>query len=245
MLLFNIPISTEKVAQLISIMNLLPQDRVLDVGCGRGEFLIRLLEATAASGLGIDINPELISVAELAASQRVSDGRCLFQTEDIKQVEFEDDAFDLAICLGSTHAFGLGEAAYPKTLDVLTRVVRPGGQILIGEGYWKQPPTSGYLELLGDPVGIYHDHAQNVSFAEARGLVPLYAIVSNQDEWDHFEWSHRIEHERLALKHPDDPIVITQEKLTFSRKWRDGYLRWGRSTMGFGYYLFMKPLESF
>jgi hypothetical protein len=31
------------------------------------------------------------------------------------------------------------------------------------------------------------------------------------------------------------------EKLAQSRAWRDGYLRWGRETMGFGFYLFLKP----
>lgn len=33
-------------------------------------------------------------------------------------------------------------------------------------------------------------------------------------------------------------------KVKASRAWRDGYLKWGRTTMGFGFYLFEKPLES-
>jgi len=63
--------------------------------------------------------------------------------------------------------------------------------------------------------------------------------VSNDDEWDHFEWSHRMKIEHEAALQPNDPAVA--EKLQRSRQWRDGYLRWGRSTMGFGFYLFLKP----
>jgi hypothetical protein len=88
-------------------------------------------------------------------------------------------------------------------------------------------------------VGIYRDHAGNVALAEQQGLVPLYATVSNADEWDHFEWSHRMQIEREAQRQPDDPALA--EKLARSRAWRDGYLRWGRETMGFGFYLFLKP----
>ena len=117
--------------------------------------------------------------------------------------------------------------------------MRPGGQLLIGEGYWKQPPATEYLQLIGEPVGIYRDHAANISFAEAHGLVATYAAVSNDDEWDHFEWSHRMKIERQCALSPDDPDV--KKKLKRSRDWRDGYLRWGRSTMGFGFYLFLKP----
>jgi hypothetical protein len=122
----------------------------------------------------------------------------------------------------------------------LLQLVRPGGRLLIGEGYWKQAPAAAYLQLIGDPVGIYHDHMTNVLFAEEQGLITLYAAVSNEDEWDEFEWSHRLRIEREATLHPNDPLV--REKLQRSREWRDGYLRWGRSTMGFGFYLFLKPV---
>jgi SAM-dependent methyltransferase len=183
-----------------------------------------------------------IAAARAAAAGRVDEDRCEFRAARMTSAGEVDAlpaaSFDAAICLGATHAFGDGDAAYPNALDELARLVRPGGQLLLGEGYWKQPPSAGYLELLGDPPGITHDHAGNIAFAEARGLVPLYAAVSSDDEWDHFEWSHRMKVEHEAARHPDDPALA--EKRERSRVWRDGYLRWGRSTMGFGFYLFMK-----
>ncbi|MFT5194354.1 MAG: SAM-dependent methyltransferase [Cellvibrionaceae bacterium] len=230
-MLFNSPLSFQKADQLIDVLDCSAVDRLLDVGCGTGEFLVRLVDASGASGLGVDINPELISQAQQKAAERLAAHASLeFHKADIAEESLAEDSFDVAICIGSTHAFGMGDEAYPKTLDQLARLVKPGGQILIGEGYWKQPPAQGYLDLLGDTPGIYHSHAENVWFAERRGLIPLYTAVSNTDEWDHFEGAHWLKAER--------EYAADGERLQGIRAWRDGYLRWGRETMGFGFYLF-------
>lgn len=238
-MLFNVPLGAGKAARLIELLELTPDARVLDAGCGTGEFLIRTIEATGAFGVGFDLDAKSIEAANRNVGARIPGDRHEFKVVDLRKEGIPDETFDAAICLGSTHAFGDGGRAYPSTLEGLKRAVRPGGRVLVGDGYWKQPPAAEYLELLGDPPGIYHDHRANVSVAEAMGLVPLYAAVSNDDEWDDFEWSHRMRFEREAALHPDDPKAAA--KLDASRAWRDGYLRWGRSTMGFGFYLFMKP----
>ncbi len=120
------------------------------------------------------------------------------------------------------------------------RLVAPGGLILVGEPYWQQPPAPEYLSLLGEPVGVYRDHVENVLFAERKGLVPVYASVSSDDEWADFEWAHWRRHQD-ATRGAD--TARAREELERSRRWRDGYLRWGRSTMGFGFYVFRKPLK--
>lgn len=233
-MLFNSPFSFEKADRLIDVLELSAVDRAIDIGCGTGEFLVRMVDATGASGLGIDIDAKLIDQAQRKAAVRLAETSSIeFRKADIKDESLAENSFDLAICIGSTHAFGMGEEAYPKALDQMARIVRPGGQLLIGEGYWKQPPAQGYLDLLGDTPGIYHTHAENIWFAERRGLIPLYAAVSSDDEWDHFEGQHWLKAER---EHAADGGRLQQ-----SRAWRDGYLRWGRDTMGFGFYLFRIP----
>ncbi len=44
---------------------------------------------------------------------------------------------------------------------------------------------------------------------------------------------------RLDQEHPDDPDAPAM--LDRIRRWRDGYLRWGRDTMGFALYLHRVP----
>lgn len=238
-MLFNNPISSRKADQIISVLDLSTDDHVLDVGCGTGEMLIRIIENASTTGHGIDIDPKSISAAQANAAGRISQ-ECEFRVADIRDESLEEESFSLAMCIGATHAFDAGRHAYPATIEQLSRLVRPGGSLLIGEGYWKQPPEDEYLKLIGDPVGIYRSHQENITLGEQHGLITLYAIVSSEDEWDHFEWSHAIRIERQAAAAQDDPE--TTAKLQRSREWRRGYLRWGRSTMGFGFYLFQKPM---
>lgn len=239
MMTFNSPLSSAKADQLVQLLELRKGNRALDAGCGTGEFLLRSVAAHSAYGVGVDKDPACIAAAQETAATRQLATRCEFRAADLSELTLTPGEFDAAICLGSTHAFGSGEAAYSNTIQRLSAAVRPGGLILIGEGYWKQAPAPEYLKLIGDPVGIYRDHAGNVAFAEERGLLPLYATVSSEDEWDQFEWSHQLKIQRLAAAHPNDPAWV--QRLTRARQWRDGFLRWGRSTMGFGLYLFRTP----
>ena len=56
-----------------------------------------------------------------------------------------DRTFDLVICIASSHALG----GFPDAFVALHDLVEPGGQVLLGEGYWRRPPTEEYLDALG------------------------------------------------------------------------------------------------
>ena len=62
------------------------------------------------------------------------------------------------------------------------------------------------------------------------GLIPMHATTASQDEWDEYEWKYCRSIERYAREQPDDPDVPAM--LERIRRWRDGYLRWGRDTLG-------------
>lgn len=238
-MIFNSPISEIKAAQLIELIELAPDSKALDVGCGTGEFLTRLIKSKSCSGLGIDSNSDSITTAHANAKTKIPKSSFEFRKGEIENQQLEDASFDLAMCIGSTHAYGMGDVAYPNALNALSRLVKPGGQILIGEGYWKQTPDQDYLKAIGDPVGVYHSHEENIKFAESLGLISAYATVSSDDEWNYFEWSHRLKAVRNAMQNPNDPS--STKRLERTRGWLDGYLRWGHNTMGFGFYLFIKP----
>ena len=242
MSLFNSPLSVAKADQLIAVLGIKEKSRILDAGCGSGEFLIRAIDASGATGLGIDIDQKSIDLAQQHASRRIEKGTFEFRVGDMQEPSIGNMKFDLGICIGSTHAFGNGAEAYPNTLRALSQFVRPGGLMLIGEGYWKQPPVAEYLEFLGEPSGVYHDHAENIALAERAGFLPLCAAVSSDDEWDHFEWSHFMR----ATQRAEACVDSSGQAEGFKRSiaWRNAYLRWGRTTMGFGFYIFRTPAKA-
>ena len=58
------PTNEEKLARLVELLRLTPDDSVVDIACGKGEFLIRLAEAYGARCLGVDISPYVVAAAE-------------------------------------------------------------------------------------------------------------------------------------------------------------------------------------
>ncbi|MEM7312665.1 MAG: methyltransferase domain-containing protein [Planctomycetota bacterium] len=236
-MLFNSPIGPIKADMLIELLSLSATDRVIDVGCGTGEFLIRIGERYGASGVGVDIDGNSLELARSAAAERGCGDRIQFIDTKIQGYEC-DEPFDCGVCMGATHAYAMDEPAYVETLNGLGQSIRVGGLLLIGESYWIREPDQEYVDFVGEPSGTYRTHRENVELAEAHGLRTLYATTSSLDEWDDFEWRHHMRIEKMASEAPDDVEVI--ERRDRGRAWRAAYLKWGRGTLGFGFYLFRR-----
>ena len=233
----NSPISDSKLDQLIDTVGLTPESRAIDFGCGEGDFLVRLNQASGASCLGLDKDESLIAAATAKLSD-LSGVKIEYRRSDIAALPLDLGLCDLAVCMGASHAFSEGEPAYRSALESMQKRLKPNGMILIGEGYWKKKADPEYLEFLGDPVGIYNSFEGNISLAAELGLVPLYATQSSLDEWDHFEWNFLLKAEREAISNPQDEAA--QKERDRVRKWNAFYRQYGRSTMGYGHYIFMK-----
>ena len=231
---FYSPLSTQKIDRVLNLIPLTPTDKVIDVGCGRAEMLIRLCERTGAQGIGIDFNPTFIQQAQQNAVGRITDNQIMWISKPVAEVDIEPTSLKAALCIGATHAFG----NYHTTLTILSELVEPGGHILVGEGYWKTLPGQAYLDFLGATVDDYDTHANNIRAGANAGLKPLYAVVSSDDEWDHYEGLYARAIELYTHANDDSDVPAMQERIS---KWREAYLQWGRATLGFGLYLFLRP----
>jgi cyclopropane fatty-acyl-phospholipid synthase-like methyltransferase len=236
---WNGPISEVTMAKYVEALELRAEQRVLDVGCGCGEVLIRLCERFRIRGTGIDSSTEHIAEAKRRAEGRVPDSAVRFVEANAQSFHVDPDSLDLAVCMGASHAFGLGSTAYPNAIEQLIPLVVPGGLLLIAEGYMRQPAAAEYRKLLGESMPDEMTHAFNVSTGQQLGLIPLAAWASSEEEWDDFEWSYQRIVERKAEERPSNRDL--QVKLQQRREWMDAYLQWGRDTLGYGVYLFKKP----
>ena len=229
--LFANPLGEAKVDHLLGLLDLEAGAPVLDVGCGNAELLIRLIKRFDIIGVGVDPNGAMLDRARERAAGLVIAGRLILHERTIDGF-VPEQPLAAALCVGSSHAYG----GYAETLSALSRIVRPGGLIMVGEGYWKRDPDPGYLELLGATPDELTSHAGNVERARSLGLTPLYSAVSSDDDWDHYEGLYCRAMQRYLAANPDDPDGA--EFAAHSSRWYDGYLRWGRDTLGFGLYLF-------
>ncbi len=68
-------------------------ERVLDAGCGEGETIERLGSLLPHPVTGVDLNPDSVRFA----ASRLPEDR--FDTADLLALPFDDDSFDLVLCL--------------------------------------------------------------------------------------------------------------------------------------------------
>jgi len=228
------PIGTDKTDRVLALFDLPPGARVIDVGCGKAEMLMRLIERYGCAAIGVDTNAEFLAEARARAFDRGVAGQLQLIEGGIAKQKFESESFDAALCVGATHAYG----DYGATLKALRGLVKPGGKVLVGEGHWMQKPDSAYLKVLGAKSKAYTDHAGNVTAGVEEKLTYLYSTVADADDRDHYEGLYNRAVETWCLENPDDPDHAAARKKI--RDWRDLYLQWGRDTLGFALYLFQK-----
>jgi cyclopropane fatty-acyl-phospholipid synthase-like methyltransferase len=209
--------------------------RVLDIGCGKGTLLIRIAERYGASGVGVDINAAFLTEGRALAERRGVASRVELRETEASRLAAETASFDAGLCIGSTHALG----GYRPTLCALARWVRPGGAVLVGEGYWRREPEPEYLERLGATADEMTTHEETIGAGTAEGLEPAGDWVSSQRDWDRYEDLYARTVETWAATHAEDrDAPAARERI---RRWRETYQRWGRDTLGFGLYLFTRP----
>lgn len=229
------PTSEEKLTRLVDLLRLPPGAQVVDIACGKGEFLIRLAEAYGARGVGIDISPFFIAEAERRIKMQASGAGITFTQmdgADFKPDQPED--LDLASCIGASWVFG----GHAHTLEALHRMVKPGGWVIVGEPYWRREPSGDYLEASGVAKEDFGSHFSNAEAGERRGLDLVHAIVSSSDDWDRYEGLQWYAMAEYARTHPDDPDVATLVERV--EKAKATYLRWGRDTLGWAIYMFRR-----
>lgn len=121
--------------------------KLLDLGCGNGNLLVQLVKDGFAL-TGVDLSEAMIEQAK----QRLNDYAELI-VADAGHLPFQAGTFDILVCNASFHH-------YPDSKDALKemrRVLRPGGELLIGECYMPQPFRALMNALLRfSPGGDHH-----------------------------------------------------------------------------------------
>ncbi len=227
------PTSEEKLARLVELLRLPTDAQVVDIACGKGEFLIRMAEAYGARGMGIDISPFYIAEAKRRLTARAPSAGITFIQMNGSDFKLDDPhSLDLASCIGASWVFG----GHAGTLDALASMVKPGGWVVVGEPYWLQEPSEDYLEAIGVAREDFGSHSSNAESGERRGLDLVHTIVSGQDDWDRYEGLQWYATYEYARAHPDDSDLA--EVVERVSKARATYLRWGRDTLGWAIYMF-------
>ncbi|MBL1109842.1 class I SAM-dependent methyltransferase [Streptomyces sp. 5-8] len=127
-------------------------ERLLDLGCGRGAVLIEAARRLPAGrAVGVDLwsgedqsgNRPQATLANAAAAG-VAD-RVAVHTADMTALPFADGSFDVVTSALAIHNIPSPQARY-RAVDEAMRVLRPGGQLLVAD-FW--PMARKYAAHIG------------------------------------------------------------------------------------------------
>ncbi len=212
---FNNPISEATADQLVSRLAWSDPGDILDVGCGWGEMLLRLLAACPqATGHGIDHDEALIERARRNAADRSLNDRVRFSL-DVTNAE----PADLVLNLGAEHVFGTLDDA----LDALWQLVRPGRLLLFSYQFWQAPPDPETEAMIGQLPTL----AELVETTASNGWRPLGLTVASPEAWDQFEFGFLADWDQVVMAGPgDDPGASSP-----AAEARDAADKWRREVM--------------
>jgi cyclopropane fatty-acyl-phospholipid synthase-like methyltransferase len=233
-LAFMNPLAEEDVEEMIEALELEPGAHVLDLGCGKAELLLRIVERYPdVRATGLDRSAPILAEARRQAEQRVPEARVQLLEEDVRAYAPEPGSFDLVISTGAV-SFRGGVGA---TLAVLSGYVAPGGKLLFGEGYWREEPTAEYLVALGAAREELKDYEGTIEAAQQMGLTLKRAVTSSIEDWDAYEDAWARNGERYADAHEGEEGVAELREWVANGRARYRELG-GRETLGFALFLF-------
>ena len=215
---FANPLSEADVEEAIGLLAVPDGATAIDVGCGNGEIMFRLKRRhRRVTTMGIEPSPKWAAIAH----ERVD----MVHEAPLAQVAPMEGAWDVVVCIASSHAFG----TWRDALTGLRRLARDGGRALVGEGFWRRTPTPGYLAVLGGATEDELPHHDGLlAGARAAGWEVEDERVASDADWARYEETLIANGERYLAKH-DAPAL---------RAWVDAaQARWnhpdGRDTLGF------------
>jgi ubiquinone/menaquinone biosynthesis C-methylase UbiE len=198
--------------------------RVLDAGCGTGDWLIMVAKAYPSISLliGIDISKRTVNYAQAQAEAEGVSDRVEFHIMDaLRGLDFADDYFDLV-----NQRFGMGWVRtwnWPELLQEYQRVTRLGGVIRITESDVEEGPYPALAQLGRLFIQAFYQ-AGHFFTAESGGMInhlarllPQYAGIRDVQTRLHTleyrvgtpGWQGLHEHSRR----------LYQTALPFLRKW--------------------------
>jgi cyclopropane fatty-acyl-phospholipid synthase-like methyltransferase len=163
----------DKFRMVINQLNLHQSDRLLDIGCGRGEMVI-YHALNGGDATGVDFSDEAIKLAKVKASELKA--QCNFQINSFEKIE-EEIKFDRAVSIDFIEHISVeeGKVFFKKCYNLLN----PGGRLIVYTypntirrriGYRlirlfsiikRKPLAKQELDTISDHYKQYHLNEQN------------------------------------------------------------------------------------
>ena len=140
------------------MLDLQPEDDLLDIGCGPGAFLATKAQR-ARTVAGLDVSPVMLRAAEKKLADRIAAGTARVVLGSAAELPFGDGEFSAVSVISA-----------PVNLAEAFRVLRPGGRFVC---VFEIVPTPGKPDSERTAVGLDWDEADTRRILEETGFTDL------------------------------------------------------------------------
>lgn len=232
------PSTPEKMALLADYCGLQENQRVLDVGSGKGWLLCEWAKRFRIRGTGLEINPWFVADARERVAHEGMGNRVTFIEAPALDYALERGSWDVVLCIGASFALG----GFDGALTWMQQAMKPHGVLAIGEPFLNETPAPEEMIAAFGEWGLgLRDLRGTVALLEAHGLELVGMIAASQDDWDRYEsphWPAAREWIEKNPSHPDRDEFVRQVNQA-----RDSYLRWERRYLGWAIFVARPALK--
>lgn len=186
----------------LDLLELQTGDKVLDIGCNRGDTEIFMVNNNPQieKVVGIDIDQERLNDAKNKLKTNVQEEKIEFQKMDACNLEFEDGTFDKIICAETIEWVDKPK----KAIEEIKRVLKPNGIGLVQHtDFDSQIFTTNQLNLTRKIINEFTDSGPDGTIgrkllglckkANFKEITPLiYTVINENFEKDYY--SYQIAH---------------------------------------------------
>ena len=190
------PVALPRLLNLLRRVLLQPGDRVLDLGCGEGD-CGRAVHGRRPGRRGRSRRrpgggrPAAFGGPAVTFTWGRRRSRGLRRVRRLRPRRVS----------GATPRLRRGQRRAAAAIHALREQLRPGGWLLIGEGFRTGPIPAPYRLLIGEPSSIDRTLVEVVCAAEDAGVICQHAMVASPTEWEAFEWAFWRRKQREAADH--------------------------------------------
>ncbi len=149
---------------------------VLDVGCGGGKNLKRLLnQSKNINAIGVDQSSESVKTSTRKNRRAVKSGRLQVVQGSVEALPFASNLFDLVTAIESVHYWDI-----EKGVSEVYRTLKKGGQFLIVNETQTSDGLDAYLAEVGFKV---YTKQQLESYLKKAGFSKIRTDVNENGKW--------------------------------------------------------------
>lgn len=215
------PLDAVEVSDLLRRVPIGPGASVVDVGCGTGGWISRLLELHPDVHVeAYDRSGPALEVARDRLAGPIGRGNVVLHEADVGDVSRGPTA-DLALNVGAARACG----GTVPTLRRLRSWVKPDGRVLFGTECWREAPTEAARTALNGAEGIVVGPDRVRAMTRAAGFVVELEQVTSLSAWDRYEDGWVAGLDRAAEAAPEELVGVQLLSIAevHERAYHEGY----------------------